>query len=102
MGSKWPVSALVNHKGATDYPTEINEYLVKVIKLGAILGPFDENPLCVPLCVSPLHTVPKDKTARRVISDLSFPEGYSINSGIPKDSYLGTVVNLSYPSVDEF
>ncbi len=102
LGSKWAVSALVNHKGATDYPTEIDEYLAKEIKLGAILGLFDENPLCVPLFVSPLHTVPKDKTVHRVISDLSFPKRYSVNSGISKDSYLGTVVNLSYPSVDKF
>ncbi len=102
VGSKWSASALVNHKGATDYPTEIDEYLVKEIQLGVILGPFDENPLCVPLCVFPLHTVPKDKTGRRVISDLSFPERCSVNSCIPKDSYLSTVVNLSYPSVDKF
>ncbi len=38
VGSKWPVSALVNHKRATDYPTEIDEYLVKEIKLGADIG----------------------------------------------------------------
>ncbi len=97
VGSKLPVSALVNHKGVTNHPSEIDEYLVKEIKLAAILGPFDEHPLCVPLCVCPLHT-----TAHRVISDFSFPKGCSVNSGIPKDSYLGTVVNLSYPSVDKF
>ncbi len=58
--------------------------------------------LCVPLYVSPLHTVPKDNTAHQVISDLRFPEWCSINSCIPKDSYLGTLVNLSYHSVDKF
>ncbi len=37
---------------ATDYPIEIDEYLVKEVKLGAMLGPFDENFMCSIICLS--------------------------------------------------
>ena len=96
----WPAAALVNHKGALQFPEEVDKYLVREVREGAMMGPFTENPLCVPLCVSPLNTVPKGKEERRVISDLSFPEGRSVNAGIPKGVYLGEAVKLSFPSVD--
>ena len=52
--------------------------------------------------LSPQNSVPKKETSdRRLILDLSFPEGNSINDGIPKDEYLGVMDKLSIPSVDE-
>ena len=33
--------------------------------------------------------------------DLSFPVGQSVNSGVPKDKYLGSYFELKYPSVDD-
>ena len=42
----------------------------------------------------------KDETSRRVIVDLSWPEGISVNSGIDKDVYLGDDVSLTYPTID--
>ena len=33
-----------NHKGATEFADEINNYLKKEIKLGATLGPFTKSP----------------------------------------------------------
>ncbi len=68
--------------------------------MGAMLGPFKESPFCVPLCISPTHTVPKGKTEHRSTGNLSFPEGKSINAGIPKGMYLGELGKLSFPSVD--
>ena len=51
--------------------------------------------------VSPLNTVPKkDSSDRRVVLDLSFPMGESVNDAIPKDSYLGIPGRLHLPSVD--
>ena len=32
--------------------------------------------------------------------DLSWPHGASVNTGVQKDSYLGTQYVLHYPSVD--
>ena len=53
------------------------------------------------MVVSPLNTTEKrDSDERRVIMDLSFPPGGSVNDRIPKDSYLGEATGLRYPSVD--
>ena len=49
----------------------------------------------------PLNTVGKrDSEERRVIVDLSWPCGYSVNDGIPSDSYLGEPLVLRYPTID--
>ena len=69
---------------------------------GAILGPFDQVPFSEAFCISPLNTVSKKKSLeRRVILDLSFPEGSSINEGISKDFYLGSKIDLTFPRVDD-
>ena len=43
-----------------------------------------------------------DSEERRVILDLSFPHGHSVNDGIDKDQYLGNTIHLQYPNVDDF
>ena len=51
--------------------------------------------------VSSLNTVPKrDSAERRVIVDLSWPCGTSVNDGIPSDSFLGEPISLTYPTID--
>ena len=42
----------------------------------------------------------KGSEERRVIMDLSFPQGNSVNDKIPKDQYMGQSVVLKYPKVD--
>ena len=55
------------------------------------------------LIASPLNTVPKKNLEdRRVILDLSFPHGKSVNNGIQKSVYLGTEYTLSNPAIDDF
>lgn len=91
-----------NHKGARDFPGFINKYLERECKNMRVVGPFTGNPLSVPLMVSPINTVPKENDdERRVIVDLSWPQGYSVNDGISKDRYLGEVIELHYASVEE-
>ena len=52
--------------------------------------------------VSPFLTRDKpNSNNRRVILDLSFPPGNSVNAGVPKDRYLGSYFELKYPSVDD-
>ena len=41
-----------------------------------------------------------DASTRRVIIDLSWPLGHSVNSDIDKTSYLGTDFSLALPTVD--
>ena len=43
----------------------------------------------------------KDSEDRRVILDLSFPKGDSVNDHVSKDFYLGERINLTYPGVDD-
>ena len=39
---------------------------------------------------------------RRVILDLSWPCGSSVNNGIPSGYFLGELLELSYPTIDTF
>ena len=39
----------------------------------------------------------KDKTKRRVVLDLSFPPGRSVNDDIPKDTFLDVLSHLTLP-----
>ncbi|CAC5379598.1 unnamed protein product [Mytilus coruscus] len=95
-------SKVNNHKGATDFHDEILAYLLKEATYGAIIGPFDKNPFSCHLKISSLNSVyKKDSVERRVILDLSFPPGRSVNDFISKDFYLGEKVQLSYPKVDD-
>ena len=90
-----------NHKGAREFPQFINKYLEKECDAGRIAGPFKSNPLSVPLQVSPMNTVPKSSVdERRVIVDLSWPTGFSVNDGISKEVYLGELIELHYASVE--
>ena len=91
-----------NHRGARNYPEFIDKYLRKETSAHRIIGPFDSNPLSVPLIVSPMNTVPKaNEDERRVIFDLSWPHGASVNDGISKTKYLGELINLHYASVEQ-
>ena len=95
-------SAGRNHKGARDYPEFIRKYFQKECDAKRIAGQFSKNPMSVKLAVSPINTVPKDSAdERRVIVDLSWPAGASVNDGISKDVYLGKTINLHYASVEQ-
>ena len=92
-----------NHAGAgPEFQQEIVGYLSKEIREGAVLGPCPTNPFLLPIAVSPLNTVPKREPGRRrIILDLSFPEGRAVNDGIVADRYLGQHEKLSFPSIDD-
>ena len=66
------------------------------------LGPFKANPFNAGIKISPLNTVPKsDSSERRVILDLSYPKGASVNDFISKEFYLDEKIDLVYPKVDD-
>ncbi len=91
-----------NHKGARAFPEFINNYFERECESLRILGPFKKNPFSVPLVTSPLNSVPKPgEQDRRVIVDLSWPIGNSVNDGISKDMYLDEPIDLRYTSVEE-
>ena len=83
----------------------MDKFICKEVELGATMGPFFHNPLHSYLYTSPLNTAPKKGSTegdRRVILDLSWPDGFAVNDGIDKNYYLGEWVSLRYPSIDDF
>ena len=89
-----------NHKGATQFPDQIDAYISKELSKGTLIGPFKVNPFPGRACFSPMNTRPKrESDDRRIIMDLSFPDGASVNEFINKDFYRGKNVVLKLPGV---
>ena len=78
----------------------VKTYLENKIKFKSVVGPFKLNPFNQPIVILPLNTRDKkDSIEKRIILDLSFPEGLAVNEGIDKTTYLG--VNVDWrPTVD--
>ena len=89
-----------NHKSATEFPRDVDAYIAEELKYDALLGPFDTHPIASGHC-SPFMTRAKPNSdRRRVIIDLSWPVGASVNAGIDKTSYLSSPFSLTFPTVD--
>ena len=96
-----PQPVTTNHRGATLFPEAIDEYIDNEIRLGATMGPFAIPPFISRIGISPLSSRPKkDSKKCRIIMDLSFPFGNSVNDGISKTKYYGKAINLKYPTID--
>lgn len=91
-----------NHPSAVSYPNQISEYIEKEIEYGGLLGPFDELPFS-PWChVAPIMTRPKSiGNQRRIIVDLTYPEGVGPNAHITKNHIFGCGVSHELPTVDD-
>ena len=76
----------------------MDEYMLKNTDSQAMLGPFQVSPI-PDLCFSPMMSVPKEDSKRRVVVDFSFPPGRAINDGISKSTYLEEEISFSLPSV---
>ena len=97
---EWSIGLVDNHGTADAYTKHIAYYIETEKKLGAILGPFDTSPIPDLHC-SPMMTRPKaGSDKRRVIIDLSWPHGHSVNNGVATDRYLETEFTLKFPSID--
>ena len=90
-----------HHSSAVDCPNDIEAYIEEELQYGALLGPFKDNPIPQGHC-SPFMTRSKPNSdRRRVIVDLSWPQGASVNAGIDKFSYLNSAFALTFPTVDD-
>ena len=97
-----PQHSRKNHKGATEHPQALRQYIQKEQKHRAVMGPYKKIPFKDRVGISPLSTREKKiSEERRIILDLSFPVGHSVNDGILKDNYLGFEAKLTFPKVDE-
>ena len=98
----WPVnfdryspllSTLENHPSATMYQGDIEHYVATKLRHQALAGPFKGPPVTT-FHVSPLMTrTKKDSDKRRVIVDLSWPDGASVNDGITDELYLDSTLH---------
>ena len=91
-----------NHTSAKAYPASVREYIDKELEEMALIGAFRDPPFEW-VHFSPMMSRPKaggDHTARRIIVDLSFPQGYDINSCISKNVYFGTNFTHTLPTTD--
>ena len=90
----------INHASANLFTKDVAHYLQEETSFKAILGPFDAPPI-ENLHISPFMTRPKPSSDhRRVIIDLSFPKGQSVNQGVSSEQYLNTAFILSLPTID--
>ena len=97
-----PTTTMRNHPSATTFPDDVSRFLEKEVRLGAMLGPFEHPPFAPWSQISPLMTVEKrDSSSRRVIIDLSFPEGLGVNSGVPKNYFQGAPRQYSLPTIED-
>ena len=95
-----PIPTMTNHKTALENPGQVSSFIEKECSLDAMVGPFTKPPFDRWTQVSPILTRPKkDSDKLRVIIDLSFPEGASVNSGIQKQFYLGEPMVYTLPTV---
>ena len=95
VGYSGKVSSIIfnNHKSADSKPSIIDDYLEVEIKNKRIFGPLPSIPEqyhCAPLGLVPK----KNKNDFRIIHDLSFPPGQSVNEFIPPE-----YTNVQYQSV---
>lgn len=91
-------SDVKNLKSAYLHSNELNEKISKELKLGHIIGPFNEPPLDN-FKVSPVGLVPKSDGGWRLITHLSYPYGGSVNDGI--DDKLCSVSYTSFDKVSQ-
>jgi hypothetical protein len=93
---------LSNHASATNNLQHVEHYLTTEIEAGAILGPFSTPPFWPWTHLSPLMTREKKASVhRRVIVDLSWPQGASVNGGTPLETYLNEPYKLHLPAAED-
>ena len=95
-----PTPAQGNHKEDPAFHRHIQEYVRREVALGALLGPFTNLPFQPWTQLSPIMTRPKKNSlSRRIIVDLSYPRGCSVNAGIRKGMYQGLPSTYTLPSI---
>ena len=83
-------------RAAKDHPQFVDSYIRKECEAGRLLGPFDPDLFPV-VQISRFGVIPKSEPdSWRLILDLSYPEGRSVNDGISPE-----ICSLSYITVDD-
>ena len=97
-----PTLSKSNHPGATAYPRALDCSLRRRQDSETCLVSFDEPPFTNWFQTSPLMSVEKkDSDERRVIIDLSFPGGHSVNDGVLKNHFKGSPPTYKLPTITD-
>ena len=93
-------STLTNHASALQHPKDVQHYIRTELAHGALIGLFTEPPIR-PTHISPLMTRPKKNSEfRRVIMDLSWPAGESVNNRVDGEMYIDGPATIKLPTVE--
>ena len=87
-------SVKANCPSAPKHSSVIDNYLAKEVSLGRVFGPTSIPPTNN-LQVNRFGVIPKKDGGWRLILDLSFPFGHSVNDGINKDEFTLTYSKVS-------
>ena len=81
-----------------EHPEVIDKYIQKELNLGRIAGPFEKGDLQPPVHINRFGIIPKkhQEGKYRLIVDMSYPDGGSINDGIDPD-----LCSLTYLKLEE-
>lgn len=97
---KPPLSVQENHASARMHDLHVQHYIETELGHNAIVGPFQDDPFQPWTRKSPLMTRPKrDSEKRRVIVDMSYPDGNAVNNGISISSIYGRDTTYTLPSI---
>ena len=89
-------SACRNCSSSYEQPSIIRDYLAVEIRNGTMAGPFSQPPL-PDLHINRFGVIPKSTPGKfRLITDLSFPPGHSVNDLIPEEA-----ATVSYTGIPE-
>ena len=92
-------STLQNHASAVQHGEHIDHYIDTELGQRALLGPF-KGPPVASTYISPLMMrLKKDSIHRRVIMDLSWLPGESVNDGVDVECYMGVDAHVHLPTV---
>lgn len=98
-----PTSVLKNHASAVNNINHVHKFIKTELQFKAILGPFEQAPFLEWCRFSPIMTRPKkESNERRIILDLSYPKGSSVNDGILTTCHFGMDITYSLPTIADF
>lgn len=90
------------HASALLYQIQLIEYVTVETQNNAMLGPFDRSPFKEWTNFSPLMTRPKSEPhKRRIIVDLSYPDGNNVNAYIHKSILFGSYHEHRLPTIQD-
>ena len=87
-------SAKKNLLSAYSHPDVINQYLEEELRTGNMAGPYHKPPY-ESYQINRFGVIPKPNNKWRLIIDLSFPNGFSVNDGISRENFAVSYVGLT-------